>query len=133
MENYDFEKEKEKLESLAERAHRLIYRLHKMSVDNIDMDFPKPNAEVLQDVLCELELLLPQLKEQLEYMLKHERKRDCGNGFISGDGIEYILKCKRERAAKIAAFIDSLGDDKTMAKVVDELSDKVVSMVESAQ
>ena len=87
--NYDFEKEKEKLESLAERAHRLIYRLHTMSVGKGDMDFPKPNAEVLQDVLCELELLLPQLKNQLEYMLKHERKRAAKQRVERSETVDY--------------------------------------------
>ena len=45
-----------------------------------------------------------------------------------------MLKHERKRAANdVAAFIDSLGDDKTMARVVDELSDKVVSVVEGLQ
>ncbi|MDE7255636.1 MAG: hypothetical protein K2N54_05600 [Helicobacter sp.] len=75
---YDFEKEKEKLEKLSERAHRLVFRLHTMSADKIDVDSPKPNVEALQNAqaaLIELELLLPQLKEQLEYMHKCERER----------------------------------------------------------
>ncbi len=78
--NYDFEKEKERLESY-------------------------PSGHIGSFFGCTR-------CQQLEYMLKHERKR---------------------AASDVVAFIDSLGDDKTMARVVHELSDKVVSVVEGLQ